>query len=290
MLGKAMRAGRVMTDQISNALVQASAFYVVSHERSGTHFLINFLNANLPIRVGLGLGSGSGRGWNNIGEWFGPYDDLDHRFDHIEHYKQRLWYKGCKRNAIIKTHATSELFNEHFRAAPIVYIYRDPRDVMVSWFHYLNNPHFYQQNPRVEDMRGGTFSEFLRRPVNDFLKYSYSVSANFSNVVERWADHVSGWLSKRNVCVIRYEELAQQPKDALQTVAAYLGISAGGDVRPISIARSKSMLPRKGVVGDWVTLCSPSDLAFMRKCVEKYGLDWRLLTQHEYDSKTNSCR
>jgi hypothetical protein len=90
MLVKPRKMAQIFADRITNMGIQAMAFYVISHERSGTHFLINSLNRNLLLRVGWGMGRGAGRGWNNIGEWFGLYHDNARRFDHIQHYKQKL--------------------------------------------------------------------------------------------------------------------------------------------------------------------------------------------------------
>ncbi|MCG8632398.1 MAG: sulfotransferase domain-containing protein [Desulfobacterales bacterium] len=255
-------------------------FYVISHERSGTHFLINTLNENLPIRAGMGTGDGSGTGWNNIGEWFGPYDNFTGSRNHIDEYNERNWHKGAHRNTIIKTHSDAELFAIRFRKAPVVYIYRDPRDVMVSWFHYLNNRQFYINNPQVEDMRCDCFSTFIRRPVNGFLRYSYSESGNFKNVVERWAAHVSGWLNYPGTCIVKYEDLFYEPQMVVKQVAAGLNLTPNKHVNPIPIDKSVSILPRKGVVGDGTAVCSESDTDFIRKISGQYGLDWSILTGH----------
>ena len=59
-------------------------FYIISHERSGTHFLINTIMLNAEIRRRFGIGAGAGWGRHNIGEWFGPYDKPEQRFDHID--------------------------------------------------------------------------------------------------------------------------------------------------------------------------------------------------------------
>jgi len=265
---------RIASDALRNMRIETRPFYVTSHERSGTHFLINSINANFPIRVGYGLGKGAGHGWNNIGEWFGPYENKADRYLHIEHYNQVLWEKGVRRNAVIKSHADHVLFKKKFRSAPVIYIYRNPVDVMASWFHYLNKDEYYLNNPAVEDMRSEKFSEFLRRPVNEFLRYSFSEAGRFKNVVERWAEHTSGWLSDETACCVRYEDLKNNPDAVLGEISKYLNVPRSGDTSIIDIGNSKSILPRKGNVGDGAKYCGDGDVAFIRECIERYDLKW----------------
>jgi hypothetical protein len=149
---------------------------------------------------------------------------------------------------------------------------------MVSWFHYLNHPKFYEYNRKVEDMRCSSFTDFLRRPVNDFLRYGFSVNGDFENVVDRWADHVSGWLSQENVCAVRYEDLKSNPRFVIDRIGEYLGRNSREDLKLVSVEKSKSILPRKGIAGDWVNLCNQSDLEFMEARVGAYGLNWRKMT------------
>ncbi len=268
-----------MLDIVENAGKKTCAVYVVSHERSGTHFLINTMNANFPLRVGQGVGKGSGRGWNNVGEWFGPYGADESKYRHIEYYNETLWNVGKKRNAIIKSHTDYELFRKSFRKVPAVYIYRNPLDVMASWFHYLNNSEFYRHNPSVEDMRCTNFSEFIRRPLSPFLQYSFSEGNKSSNVVDRWATHVKGWIDSGDACCVQYEELKGDPSKIAQRISDYLGMDAKSDITTISIGKSKSVLPRKGVVGDGLKLCSGDDLEFIKATVKSSGVDWDMVTQ-----------
>ena len=272
MIYQCKRCARIISDRIANAFVEKHAFYVISHERSGTHFLINTLNRNMPIRVGWGVGYGAGHGWNNIGEWFGPYENPDARYDHIDRYNEKMWVKGEARNAVIKSHADASLFNSRFRRAPVVYVYRDPRDVMVSWYHYLNDPIFYAYNPQVKDLRCDQFSVFLRRPLSDFLQSCYSNLDGFENVVDRWASHVSGWFKQEGVCMVSFSELKNDAAGVVAKVSDYLGIPANDRRESVTLQKSRSILPRKGVEGDWKNFCSAEDLDFIDHYLARYGL------------------
>lgn len=250
-------------------------FYIVSHERSGTHFLINTIQLNARIRRGYGVGVNAGWGRHNMGEWFGPYDQPEHRFDHIEYVNAR-WTRLPIRAAIIKTHCDRALFDRKYIPAPVIYICRDPRDTLLSWYNFLNQDRLYRIHPYLEDHRCDSFSDFIRRPATDFLQWSYSLEPDFANVAERWAAHVSGWLGKQdsNVHVVRFRDLKTNPEGVLHDVAAATGISVKDTFRSASLYGSESMLPQKGLRGAWRTDVSEEDEQFIRAAVEKYGLVW----------------
>lgn len=250
-------------------------FYVVSHERSGTHFLINSLLLNLKIRKGKGVGDGAGWGFHNMGEWFGPYSNVENRFDHLQEVLE-AWSCLSDCAAVVKTHSDRGLFQQVCLDAPVVYIVRDPRDTLVSWFHYLNQDRYYRIHPWLEDHRCGSFHEFLHRPTSGFLQSSYSLNGDFSNVVERWASHTAGWMNSSDprVCRVHFSELKKSPEQTVRRIGAFLGADCVSQYRSLGLLTAPSMLPRKGVVGDWRTQVSPEDEDFIRKTVERYGLDW----------------
>lgn len=106
--------------------------YVISHERSGTHFLINTINNNLKVNVGFGFGSPScDYGHNYIGDWLGPYKDEQNRFKEIYYFNRFSWEIAAYSNTLIKSHCSFDLYEKKFKKAPVIYIYRDPRDTMV---------------------------------------------------------------------------------------------------------------------------------------------------------------
>jgi len=250
-------------------------FYIISHERSGTHFLINTIQLNARIRRGHGVGVGAGWGRHNMGEWFGPYDQPAHRFDHIDYVNKR-WTKLSSRAAIVKTHCDRALFDERYVPAPIIYIFRDPRDTLLSWYNYLNQDRLYRIHPYLEDHRCTSFSDFIRRPASEFLKWSYSLEPHFANAAERWAAHVSSWLSRQDpqVHVVRFRDLKTNPERVLHDVAAFTGIGLKTDFHHAGLLGAESMLPQQGLRGAWKTKVSDADQQFIRAAAEKYGIVW----------------
>ncbi len=260
---------------VNNCKGNSSPCYVISHERSGTHFLINTINQNLKVNVGEGFGSPScGKGWNYVGDWLGPYDSEEKRFQEIERYNRWCWNLAPHSNSIIKTHASRRLFEEKFKSAPVVYIYRDPRDTMVSFYHYLQKCEgLYRAHPWIERIGDISFSDFLRMPLKDYLRKGFFFDEPMVNVIERWAVHVSGWLSDGNICAIRYEDLKTQPQLVMAQVSKHLNVPfLDRQFQEININSSVSMLPRKGVVGDWENYFSEEDLVMTQNVLIQYGL------------------
>ena len=256
-------------------------FYVVSHERSGTHYLINTILLNTYVPQHEGLGIGAGVGWHNIGEWFGPYDDIQHRFDHIEAFDHHPVKRLRRHAAIIKSHCDRELYAKAYQPRKVVYMARDPRDVLVSWFHYLNNDAYYRYNPMVPSQRCPDVSTFLRQPLSPFLRWCFALSGNSENVVERLGHHLTGWIGSPDALTVRYEALKQNYVAELQRVAEHTGIRMRRRTVPADIRRRGSILPRKGVVGDWRAVFREQDERFVRETLCDMGVPPELFVDDE---------
>jgi hypothetical protein len=233
-------------------------FYVISHERSGTHYLINTILKNcIDIKT-----------LHNIGEWFGPYDNHTRRFNHINEVNKSI----SSMKGIIKSHCDVKLFQSRYVALPVIYVVRDPRDVIVSWWHYLNNDLYYKYNPNVPDLRCPSISEFIRRPVSDFLRFCYSLRGAFTNVIERWASHVAGWDKADHVLIVRYEHLQLDFNKTIQIIAQHIGADLKEHLEPVKFGEGVSHLPRKGIIGDWKNWYGNPDLSLIDSVVQKYNI------------------
>lgn len=243
-------------------LAKKEPFYVVSHERSGTHFAINtiFANAYIPPRL------------RYVGDWLGPYDDPATRYRHLEAFR-RDWESWKNGGGMVKTHADAELFRRWYPEAPVVYVLRDPRDTLVSFFHYLNSDELHLTNPGLASQRCNNFSEFLRRPASDYLKYGFYENPEFGNVASRWARHVSGWLGMPGVCLVRYEELADDFRSAVRKVCRAVGSWPRLRQRPVGLHEAAATLPRKGVSGEWKNYFSDEDEHFLREQLRAFGVE-----------------
>jgi hypothetical protein len=244
-----------------------AAFYVVGHERSGTHFLINTLSRNAVLRPGD----------HSAGEWTGPYiSGLPGEFAHIEALRAD-WRAITAQVSIIKTHSDRERFESGYPKAKVVYVLRDPRDTLVSFYYY-----FIQQADKIvrssDGRESATLSEFLRRPLTPNLRWANSRHDAGRNVAERWANHVRGWLGAGDTVVVRYEDLKTDFRLVLERLAPFLGFRLLPVQSPVALHDAFSVLPRKGVIGDWRNHFTAEDESFVRDAVERAGVDWEAVT------------
>ena len=151
---------------------------VASHERSGTHFLINTLAGNygyMPLDGVLDLDPAS----------------LKVNFHLPPHLVRVLKEAAIRRpQAIVKTHLSVEFFagtiDDILRRQTIFYIYRHPVDVMISFWRYVYRwP--WREGPRTRDVVEFAASE----PEGQMIRYQMK---QYPNLLQRWRHHVEGWL------------------------------------------------------------------------------------------------
>lgn len=109
------------------------------------------------------------------------------------------------RPRILKSH--SQFFNKYPK---VIYLIRDPRDVMISLFHWL------VKNPNKR--KNLNESEF-----DKFSKYFFEGDFKFG----RWDQHVSGWINQyeqipNGILFVQYEELKSDTFSTLKKILSFL--------------------------------------------------------------------
>jgi len=208
---------------------------VVSHERSGTHFMMNA-----------------------IAKCYGyvarPWLNFDFELGLNFYYPQHLAaYFGQFANIplanVVKAHHSFAFFKDMFasliRDFHVIYVYRDPRDVMVSYWKFLNQLSWH------EGPKTATCSEFLRSaPAGQMMRYQYQQE---DSVLHRWLRHVNGWTLdvpedlKRHVTYVRFRDLARDFENVMLGLADPLGEAPSTIERPA--LHENTVLPNAGVVG-----------------------------------------
>lgn len=173
----------------------------------------------------------------------------------------RSWpYSAIPR--VVKTHRP---YTPLFRRQRAIGIIRDPRDVMVSFYHY------------AQDRKGiyhGTFGDFIRSP-------------RFG--LTRWFQHYHSWAAHWSL-VVRYEELSKDPVSEFNRVLAELGVTypdslvreavsratiAGirqAEKVPTTAPAGQSVFARSGASQQWVDYFTEEDLAYYHALSEKFGV------------------
>ncbi len=157
------------------------------------------------------------------------------------------------------------------RPGKAVYILRDPRDVMVSYYHFL-------QAHRLRQFKG-SFAKFIRHP-----RYGLRACVN----------HYLSWLPHITL-IVRYEDLRQDTVAQFQKLTTALQIPMQTDLLQLAVERSsfqkmrsvekekgipnpervssKFRAVRKGRSNGWLDYFSDKDLIFYERLCLEYGFD-----------------
>ena len=162
------------------------------------------------------------------------------------------------RNSRLERLASPRLIKSHEyfdpRYAKAVYIVRDPRDVVVSYFHHHKK--FPNRNSELK------LTDF----VDAFLEGSLDQFGSWSQNVGSWIGACAG---DARFLLVRYEDLKQKTREILTTVADHLNIDAGHRRIETSISRCEfnnmQQMERKHGEAWHVLNGSRQDLAFVRK-------------------------
>jgi len=165
---------------------------------------------------------------------------------------------------------TSSIMHDHYYhpwgMKNVVVLFRDGRDVMVSWYYHSL---FYndRSNARLVDRvrKDLVFEDYenIIENLPTFIEYSFTCQKhpNFS-----WADFVRQWHGRKGVVYCRYEDIRMDAEEELKRIVLsltgkYLDDTVAYEVvSKYSFARQAGRQPgeenqgsfmRKGIVGDW---------------------------------------
>jgi hypothetical protein len=211
---------------------------IVSHRRSGTHLLIDAIINNFSSF------SNSKR----------PYRSLD--FLEKNFLDQNLFAKLRKdlldRDPVLfKSHSHqdfSEFYNnlnkfpwmkELFLNSKIIYVFREPKNVLLSLFHHLRKQESY-----ITD----NFSLFIRQ-LNHYHSLSYIGEKTY---VEYWNFHCTSWINEK-ILFVSFEQMLKNYVSTLKSVETYIQSELDKNIidvrkkfKPENGIKITSMNPRLG--------------------------------------------
>ncbi|XP_066463846.1 amine sulfotransferase-like [Eleutherodactylus coqui] len=189
--------------------------------------------------------------------------------EHVDTRLRMPWIEYGIHKFDFKSRPSPRLFTSHlpyylmpsdvrFRMGKIIYVYRNPKDAMVSYYH------FYKMMPALKyEISLETFMEL------------FTSGRVFGG---SWFDHVRGWYTHKedfNILFMTYEEMKKDLRSAVLKICKFVGINL--DEKAIDIVvekatfknmkhdplsnytfipndildKSKGEFLRKGIVGDW---------------------------------------
>lgn len=203
---------------------------VISHERSGTHFLINTLAFNFgyperPVNV--------------------PQNEPQASF--FEEYRNSL--------VVLKSHHHLKLLPlEVLKYFYVFYVLRDGRDVMTSCWTYFN------RSPKEIFPHTKTVGDLLRMDVSSW-PFSLGYSPPSRNLAERWANHVESWYSVPGLCLVRFEDLLLHFEDTVSRLSRFIQLPTTKPLRKPTL-QDFCVAPWRGTIGTWKEFFTTEDLNF----------------------------
>jgi estrone sulfotransferase len=222
-------------------------FFLVSYPKSGNTW-VRMLLANLLSEADEGVSLLS------VGS-FVPDSHIEAQVEYVR--DSNSWFNQLQFQ-FVKSH---DPFMRFYRDKKVIYIVRDGRDVLNSYFHYLNAR---SENPvSILDLIEG------------------------SSVQGSWSEHVTGWVSEgcERKLFIRYEDLIRDVVSEMRKLLTFVGWTTDDDnlreavrrssfrnlqrledtkgvINPIEVqVEGNTPFFRKGKVGDWRDFFSEGDIA-----------------------------
>lgn len=176
------------------------------------------------------------------------FSNLERNVPDIYQNSSRVLKKQL-RPRILKSH---EYLDPRYRK--VIYIVRDPRDVAISYYHFL-----IKMRSIDEDCSMSAYIDrFIRGRLDPFGS---------------WRDHVGGWVGARqgmqNFLLLRYEEMLDDPARELRKIAEFLGYSVTDAQIETTVAMSSFERMRaleQQEVGQWAAIkAGRTDKPFVRE-------------------------
>ncbi|XP_056304541.1 amine sulfotransferase-like [Danio aesculapii] len=162
-------------------------------------------------------------------------------------YEQMPWIEYREKGKDYNTRPSPRLFCSHLleplmpralqRKGKIIYVMRNPKDVMVSYFHFANKLKNLDSSKSYDEMLKKFFTGCM--------------------VGGCWFDHVKGWMTnknKYNILILTYEEMIKGSKQGIGYRSRHDGHALPGC---FSHGPGDSLSPMQdeqhgdGTVGDW---------------------------------------
>lgn len=214
---------------------------VVTHERSGTHLMINIINHRHNGRF-----SAIGALPPNKKHDIPTYKDYVYKYVLANRFDT---------DTISKSHHQVEFYedfiDELFDNYNVIYVNRDIKDTLVSYHKFLNSDEKHNPIPDFPKLGEWIFMNPEKIGYTFFAKYpDPHIIVPPKDYIDRILIHQNGWMKyKDRLLVINYEDLLLDYQTEKEKLELYLGQKVTNIVPEIGDPRLPNFFPNKGVIG-----------------------------------------
>ncbi|KAK9411521.1 Sulfotransferase [Crotalus adamanteus] len=250
-----------LLESVEDFEVRDSDIFIATYPKSGTIWIQNI--------VCLILYEGHRNGTENI--------SIAQRCASIEYNIYNVDMSQMPSPRVIMSHLPYYLLPKKLRAkkGKVIYVYRNPKDILVSYFHFRKSFHGIENSTNLE--------KYMQK----FLSGDVAGSSVF--------DHVKGWYTHQNefnILILCYEEIMQDPRGTVLQICKFIGkeLSSQEVDKVVEMSTLKNMKAdpranyvktheecfgltnvkhiRKGIVGDWKNIMTVSQNEWFDKILQ----------------------
>jgi hypothetical protein len=224
---------------------------IVSHERSGTEWLIASIVKNIFPTLWQ-KNTDRQVCWDLDGDrFYDPevmervlYEDIKTRVKPLFHCDGKTMVRGDDPHVPVKSHHAFDFFepiwDQIIEAFNVVYIMRDGRDVMTSmWNHGWDHDGFMPKAFNPERFSALKPTEEMGRYHGDY---------HVENMAQRWSRHLESWWDREGVYYVTYEQMTLRYNQTIRAIAAYAGLKIPVEIETPGLT---GIRPWRGKVGNW---------------------------------------
>ena len=192
---------------------------VCSHERSGTHFVMNSISKCTEYTANPFLNFD----YSPLGSLINFFSEESIRIflNSLKNIKDNNSINYCT-NSIIKSHFPLTLLGHDAKnLCKVIYIYRNPEEVFISYWKFLHRLDWFE-GPKLNSPL-----ELMKiNPKGQSQRYQIE---NYKNYFERWASHIliakKEQKNSKNIVMVNYSDLENNFRKTIKNICNKLEIN-----------------------------------------------------------------